>query len=175
MEKFYDICDFRFASNKVKKSSTDCKSIFNKRFSFLIKDETVHSTFSILVVHKDIIYDLKGEKLKDLQERFNGISHVIIDEYSMLSQVMLSQIDKRLRQATGKNDSFFGGINMILVEDPGQLLPVGGSPLYHYPQNSVLSAHGLNCYNQFIQFIYYYALEKCQAMTNSLKKTGNFC
>ena len=62
---------------------------------------------------------------------------------------MFAQIDKRLRQATGKNE-FFGGMSMILVGDPGQLLPVGGSPLYNFPPKNSISAHGLMCYQQFV-------------------------
>ena len=37
----------------------------------------------------------------------------------MVHQVMLAVIDKRLRQATGR-DEWFGGISVILVGDPGQ-------------------------------------------------------
>lgn len=48
----------------------------------------------------------------------------------MLSQINLATIDQRLRQATTKLDLFFGGISVILTGDPGQLLPVLGSPLY---------------------------------------------
>ena len=47
----------------------------------------------------------------------------------MLSQVMLNKIDLRLRQAINNNNSF-GGISVILIGDPGQLLPVGGQPLH---------------------------------------------
>ena len=67
----------------------------------------------------------------------------------MVSQVLLAQIDKRLRQATGKNNTYFGGISIILVGDPGQLLPVGGSPLYNFPTKNCMSLHGLNSYKQF--------------------------
>lgn len=48
----------------------------------------------------------------------------------MVSQVMLHLIDYRLREATGKSDLYFGGISIILTGDPGQLLPVLGTPLY---------------------------------------------
>ena len=42
---------------------------------------------------------------------------------------MLGKIDRRLRQAKNKYH-LFGGISVILIGDPGQLLPVGQSPLY---------------------------------------------
>jgi ATP-dependent DNA helicase PIF1 len=83
----------------------------------------------------------------------------------MLSQALLAQIDKRLRQATGKN-TFFGGISMILVGDPGQLLPVGGSPLYNFPTKNALSAHGLLCYQQFTNAIRLEQVERQKNLDN---------
>ena len=38
---------------------------------------------------------------------------------------------------------------MILIGDPGQLLPVGGSPLYTYHTKNDLSSHGLQYYKMF--------------------------
>ena len=69
----------------------------------------------------------------------------------MVHQVMLSVIDKRLRQATGKKDLYFGGISIILVSDPGQLPPIGGSALYLTSRkvNKDLETYGYNCYLQF--------------------------
>ena len=77
--------------------------------SFLIHGQTIHSTFNIPVSksNKDELPDLTGEKLKILQDKFIVITHVIIDEYSMISQLLLAQIDKRLRQATGQHTLFF--------------------------------------------------------------------
>ncbi len=48
--------------------------------AFIIKGETLHSTFSIPVIkkEKDIIVDLSGEKLSNIQEKFKEITHVII-------------------------------------------------------------------------------------------------
>jgi ATP-dependent DNA helicase PIF1 len=133
--------------------------------AFLIKGSTIHSIFSIPVnkKEKDDFPNLTGEQLNNLQNTFAGCEYIIIDEYSMLSQVMCAQIDKRLRQATGKMNSYFGGISIILVGDPGQLLPVGGSPLYQFPTKSALSLHGLNCYKQFENAI---ALQVSQRQTN---------
>ena len=107
-----------------------------------VKGETLHTTFSLLCYKngRDIQLNLKGEKLKSLLNRFKDITHITLDEYSMLSQCMLAQIDTRLRQATGHN-VYFGGISMILIGDPGQLLPVGGSPLYQYPTKSTIASH----------------------------------
>lgn len=118
--------------------------------AFLIKRETLHSQFNINTKNdKENYHRIDGQKLKNLQDKFSAIMHIIIDEYSMLSQVMLGIIDKRLRQATGIENEFFGGISVILIGDPGQLLLVGGAPLYQFPQTSILATHGFNCYLEF--------------------------
>ncbi|CAF1006699.1 unnamed protein product [Brachionus calyciflorus] len=67
----------------------------------------------------------------------------------MLSQASIAIIDKRLREATGKHVEYFGGISIILTGDPGQLLLVLGSPLYHFPPKDQLCTHGYDCYKQF--------------------------
>jgi hypothetical protein len=70
----------------------------------------------------------------------------------MLSQSNLAIIDKRLRQAKENHHVLFGGISVILVGDPGQLLPVGGSPLYQNPQTKnteSLASLGFICYREF--------------------------
>ncbi|RMZ93354.1 ATP-dependent DNA helicase, partial [Brachionus plicatilis] len=117
----------KLLKNKVKRCAPTAKA------AYLIKGETIHSLFEIngsSIKNKSI--EIKSKKLRKLQEKFKGITHVIIDEYSMLSQAMFGLIDNRLRQATGKLEELFGGLSIILTGDPGQLLPVGGSPLYHY-------------------------------------------
>ncbi|CAF1035540.1 unnamed protein product [Brachionus calyciflorus] len=44
---------------------------------------------------------------------------------------------------------YFGGISVILTGDPGQLLPVLGSPLYNYPPKDHLIMDGYEAYKQF--------------------------
>ncbi|CAF1097582.1 unnamed protein product [Brachionus calyciflorus] len=93
--------------------------------AFLIKGLTLHSLFEIRQIRKKEVYSpLNGKKLQELQRKFKGITHIIIDEYSMLSQAVLGIIDKRLREATGKQSEYFGGLSILLTGDPGQLLPV---------------------------------------------------
>ena len=55
-------------------------------------------------------------------------------------------------------------MSMILVGDPGQLLPVGGSPLYNFPPKNSISAHGLMCYQQFVHAI---KLDQVERQKNS--------
>ena len=64
----------------------------------------------------------------------------------MLSQQTIYIINKRCQEATGKFDLSFGGLNFIMTGDPGQLLPVSATPLYHNPPKSV---EGYICYRNF--------------------------
>lgn len=82
--------------------------------------------------------ELTGQKLCRLQERLCKIEYIRIDEYSMLGQVTVGWIDRRLKQATGHYDKFLGGKSVILTGDSGQLPSVRDKPLYHSkPTNSI--------------------------------------
>ncbi|RMZ96220.1 ATP-dependent DNA helicase PIF1 [Brachionus plicatilis] len=107
--------------------------------AFLINGETILPLFEITTDAKTCSLPLKSDKLLKFQNKFKGITHIIIDEYSMLSQNIFGLIDQRLREATGNKNELFGGISIILTEDPGQLNLVGGSPLYHNQPNNMLS------------------------------------
>jgi ATP-dependent DNA helicase PIF1 len=118
--------------------------------AFIIRGETLHSTVFLPVSkNQTTLDDLSGDRLSLIQDKFKNIKLVIIDEYSMVSQVMLGQTDKRLRQATGKINLYFGGISIILIGDNGQLPPVAGNVLYKFPPKTNLALHGFNCYKQF--------------------------
>ncbi|CAF1021169.1 unnamed protein product [Brachionus calyciflorus] len=115
--------------------------------AFLIKGLTLHSLFEIRQIRKKEVYSpLNGKKLKELQRNFKGITHIIIDEYSLLSQAVLGIIDKRLREATGKQSEYFGDVSILLTGDPGQLLKVMGAPLYNFPPKDQISTHGYDCF-----------------------------
>ena len=79
--------------------------------------------------------ELTGESLTKIQDRFDNVFVVIIDEYAMVSLDLLGKIESRLRRAKGRRDVPVGCVNVILVGDPGQLLPVGGTPLYEHSVN----------------------------------------
>ena len=54
----------------------------------------------------------------------------------MMGLKMLSYIDKRLRQASGKIDKPFGGYAIIFVGDPQQLTPIGDTCLYKIDEST---------------------------------------
>ena len=91
---------------------------------------TVHSHKFGLSLPVDKLYkEIKGMRLKEIQKRFKNLKLIIIDEFSMLKQHELHFVNKRLQEAMG-NDYFMGGIVVLLSGDPGQLLPVGGKPIW---------------------------------------------
>jgi hypothetical protein len=73
--------------------------------------------------------DLKGERLKYLQNKYKNLELVIMDEFTMISQKILHYVDRRLRQITTVNKPF-GGLVLVLFGDPGQLPPVGSNSLW---------------------------------------------
>ena len=93
--------------------------------------------------------ELTGQGLVTLQTKLKDISYILIDEYSMLGQTLFGWIDRRCRQATGKNDEVFGGKSMILVGDPAQLPPVADKPLYHSRPSSSTGEQGYLAYHMF--------------------------
>lgn len=117
--------------------------------AFLINGDTIHELFNIRTNEGREIKDLEGENLRKLQDSFNGIYFIIIDEYSMLSQTMLTRIDKRMRQITQKLDVYFGGLSLILTGDPAQLPAVLAPCLYDTKSTVPINMEGLNLFKQF--------------------------
>jgi hypothetical protein len=133
-----------FLRNELKRCAPTAKA------AYIIRGETIHSLFSIgTKIDKNIYQALNKSKLKELQDVFKAATHVIIDEYSMLSQTILAIIDKRLREATGKKNVYFGGISIILTGDTGQLPPVSRTCLFNSSPNNFMSIQGYDCYLQF--------------------------
>lgn len=73
---------------------------------------------------------LQGEALKFLQKKLDGKDFILVDEMSMIGSRALLALDGRLKEATGQFSKPFGGKNLILVGDFGQLPPVRDSPIF---------------------------------------------
>jgi len=66
-----------------------------------------------------------GPAIGRLQERLRGVHYLAIDEYSMVSGAFLARMDRQLRAARPNSANLpFGGVEIILLGDPGQLDPV---------------------------------------------------
>jgi len=70
----------------------------------------------------------------ELQEIWRDVRYLVLDEVSMVSAELLTNIADRLSLAksgdTTAKDKIFGGINIIFAGDMAQLHPVKGSALY---------------------------------------------
>ena len=120
--------------------------------SYNIQGVTIHSLLKLPVGPRGN-KDFTGQSLSRLQESLKGIKYIIIDEYSMLGQVMFGWIDKRSKQVTGHYDQPFGGFSLILTGDPGQLPPVGDKPLYHAKPSNNIGEQGYLAYRMFDKVI----------------------
>ncbi|RNA42524.1 ATP-dependent DNA helicase pif1 [Brachionus plicatilis] len=82
---------------------------------------------------------------------------------------MLAMIDQRLREIKGKSIPF-GGISVILVGDPGQLLPVCGSPLYANNSKGPLCLDGKKAYEAFNVVVKLEQVERQTNQTNDIRQ-----
>ncbi len=95
---------------------------------------TIHRLLKIIPQRDGSMrYDpLPKEKLKELYETMKDVKLFIIDEYSMVSSLMLHFIHSRLQQIfaveeqKGAPSGSFGGRNLVLFGDILQLKPVSG-------------------------------------------------
>ncbi|RNA27505.1 ATP-dependent DNA helicase PIF1 [Brachionus plicatilis] len=111
---------------------TKLKEMFNDNNTF---DKIPDIDPSSLNEKQKLVFDIVSEylnKKKQLLFIVNGtagtgksytiyalsITHISIDEYSMLSQNIFGLIDQRPREATGNKNELFGGISIILTGDP---------------------------------------------------------
>lgn len=88
-----------------------------------ISGATIHSTFSLpLGVCNKFVRNKVSDKLKELFQD-DMIKTIFIDEISMVRADMFAAIDQLLRLVKRKNIPF-GGIQLVVVGDFGQLSPV---------------------------------------------------
>lgn len=116
-----------------------------------IKGATIHSALRIpAVVSENDFCCLKGEALSSLQEEFEHVKYIILDEMSMVGLRKFGMIDARLRQAFPKDSNRpLGGCSFIMFGDFGQINPVGDIPLYTQSVKGALQLAGSIAYQQF--------------------------
>ena len=97
----------------------------------LIDGNTIHTLLN-LPTRKAHEKALSPTLLACLQDRWLNISHLIIDEFSMMNADNLFWIHHRLQEAKG-NLLAWGGVKVMLSGDPAQLPPLVGLPLWGIP------------------------------------------
>ena len=93
-----------------------------------LRGTTIHSALNLPIGRRRLT-PLRGESLRNLQDKFRNINGLIIDEFSMLRSKELSFINDRLKQIKCNNNDF-GGVCVLLAGDPGQLPPVAGTAVW---------------------------------------------
>ena len=88
----------------------------------LISGSTYHSKFAI----NDFKKDTNEKSLSNVRNQLINVDYVFLDEVSMLSCHELYRISVQLAYIFNRHDLPFGGVNMILTGDFGQLPPVIG-------------------------------------------------
>ena len=99
---------------------------------------TLHDIFQLAKVNEASggLVPLQGEDLKEFKENMKGLEMLVIDEFSMVSRLVLAQVHERLREwriAEGETELAsqpFGGSAVILAGDMGQLPPIAVSPSF---------------------------------------------
>jgi hypothetical protein len=92
--------------------------------AFNICGRTAHSALGLPV--NCAFVPLTGSRLATIQEQWQGMHFIIIDEKSMLGLQILAQIDSRLRQIRPRNaNKVLAGFHLVLAGDFAQLPPVG--------------------------------------------------
>ena len=116
--------------------------------SFLIDGVTAHSLLNLPIRgRRECKMGLPAKQR--LEDRLEHVKYIIIDEISMCSKKMFWYIDNRLRQASKQPGVPFGGKNIILVGDFGQLPPIGGKTIYEKPLSGASSLHN-EAYNLYM-------------------------
>lgn len=85
--------------------------------------QTIHSLFRLPI---GVIADNDIVQSAELRKLLSTIDTLVIDEVSMVNADLLDAVDRSLRQARGRRNEAFGGVQVVLFGDPYQLAPVPG-------------------------------------------------
>ncbi|KAK3921474.1 ATP-dependent DNA helicase [Frankliniella fusca] len=91
---------------------------------------TIHSALRLQFDNKskDVV-DLKGDTLRDFQEKMINVKFLIIEEFSMVGCRLFNIINRRCMQMKSNTEPF-GGLPVYMFGDLFQLPPVGDTRLY---------------------------------------------
>lgn len=150
---------------------TNCRVLaYTGKAASNVSGITLHSLLKLPIGTKRL-NDLKGTALHQLQSDLENVKYLIIDEYSFVGQGLFGWIDSRCRQATGKTNTPFGGISVLLFGDIAQLSPVGDKVLYHLKPKTEKQTQGYLMYNQFNKVV---NLTVNQRVKGNNKEQSNF-
>ena len=107
------------------------------------------------VNRKDIELPVGGNLLNSLAENCRHLEYLVVDEMSMVGRRLLGHLDSRLQQIKGCSKPF-GGVNVILVGDQGQLPPVKDTVPYAKDngKTSMYEKNGMRLYGKFTDVVF---------------------
>ena len=99
---------------------------------------TIHKLLQIPVQHNTMP---RYERLSDsaialLRVTLKDVKFFILEEISMISNIMFLYIHHRLQEIFGNDTEKFGKRDMLLIGDLLQLYPVRGAPIFQKPNNT---------------------------------------
>jgi DNA replication protein DnaC len=113
--------------------------------AFNIRGITIHKALCLPVEHGKYssCTPLGSEKLASLRREWESVNTLIIDEISMVSYDMLKDINFRVNQIKGIDNTniFFGNLNVIALGDLFQLPPVHGEFVFSTRKQLQMSTH----------------------------------
>ena len=111
--------------------------------AFNIRGMTLHSAFALPVAELNgEMPNLSSDVCNTLRSKLSCLKVIIIDEISMVSSKIISQVNNRLK-AIMDNSLDFGGVSIICVGDFHQLRPVRDSYVFLIPTSSADNYDGL--------------------------------
>ncbi|GFX96795.1 ATP-dependent DNA helicase [Trichonephila clavipes] len=100
-----------------------------------ISGTTIHTA---LKISSSRLVPLNSETAQQYRTLFKYIKVTIVADISRISAQLLLKVDSRLKQITGNFQSNFGGLDIILIGDFRQLPPVGSTPIYKQPKQTLV-------------------------------------
>lgn len=97
--------------------------------------------------------ELRGQSLRELQNKFKSIKFLIFDEYSMIGARMLHKINQRCMEVKNNSTEPFGGLFVWFFGDVRQLPPVKDVAIYSTARDEE-SAHGMLAFGSIQRYVF---------------------
>jgi hypothetical protein len=108
-----------------------------------------------------------GFTFQPLQQQFRNIHYLVIDEQSIIGQIQMGWIDRRLCQVfPERREETFGGLGVLIIGDFFQLPPVGQASLF-----SMCSTHA--CELAHVGRLAYKSINHTAVLTQAMRQSSD--
>ena len=152
---------------------------FTGKAAFNIGGSTLHSLLRIPVSAGPNANIMGSKTVEAVRKYLKDLKLMIIDEISMVSRSLLTNLSNRLIQVTGV-DLPFGGLSVICVGDFNQLRPVLQQPIFRNVKEKIESYESISSSVLWDMFRLFELTEIMRQgpeqlkFTNALNKIGNY-